>query len=46
VERLEKVRLAGAVLADDEHETRRKVEIGGRVGAVVAKRDAIDDQTG
>jgi len=44
VERLEQVRLADAVVADDEHEPRREAEVEGGVGAVVPERDVRDDQ--
>jgi hypothetical protein len=44
VQRLEQVRLAGAVLADDEYDARRERELQLRVGAVTAERDAVDDQ--
>jgi hypothetical protein len=44
VERLEQVRLAGAVLADDEDDARPEVELEPLVRPVVAERDALDDQ--
>jgi hypothetical protein len=44
VERLEEVRLAGAVLADDEYEARAEGQVEGRVRAVVPERDPLDDQ--
>ena len=46
VERLEQVRLAGAVFADDEDDPRGELEIEGAVRAVVPERDAADDQPG
>ena len=46
VERLEQVRLAGAVLADDEDDPGGELEIEGAVRAVVPERDAADDQPG
>jgi hypothetical protein len=44
VERLEEVRLADTVPADDEHHPRREVEVERRVRPVLAERYAIDDQ--
>jgi hypothetical protein len=44
VERLEEVRLARAVVAHDEHEPRPEIEVERRVGAIVPKRDVLDDQ--
>src|SRR5207244_4519605 len=44
VQRLEQVRLAGAVRADGQDETWLEVELETRVRAVVAKRDRGDDQ--
>jgi hypothetical protein len=44
VERLEQIRLAGAVLADDQDDARTKLEIEPSVRAVLAKRDGVDDQ--
>jgi hypothetical protein len=44
MKRLEEVRLAGPVLADDEDDAWRQREIEGRVGAEVAERDVRDDQ--
>jgi hypothetical protein len=44
MQRLEQVRLAGAVPADDEDDPGRKGEFGRRVRAVVAERDALDEQ--
>jgi hypothetical protein len=46
VERLEQVRLAGAVLADDEDDPRGELELECAVRAVVPERDAADDQPG
>jgi hypothetical protein len=40
----EQVRLAGPVLADDEHDAGQEVELEGGIGAVVPERDALDDQ--
>src|SRR5204863_9604767 len=45
VQRLEQVRLAGAVLADYEDETGPKVEVEPRVRPDVAQGDRRDDQT-
>jgi len=45
VQRLEQVRLAGAVLADYEDETGPKVEVEARVRPDVAQGDCRDDQT-
>ena len=45
VQRLEQVRLAGAVRADDEHEAGLELELEPRVRAEVPKRDSVDDQT-
>jgi hypothetical protein len=45
VQGLEQVRLAGAVLADDEYEARAESQVEGRVRAVVPERDLLDDQT-
>jgi hypothetical protein len=44
VQRLEQVRLAGAVPADDEDDARDEVEVERRVRPVLAERYAIDDQ--
>ncbi len=44
VERLEQIRLAGAVLPGDQDDPRREREIERRVRAVVPERDAVDDQ--
>ena len=44
VQRLEQVRLAGAVLAHDEHDAGSQIEVERRVRAVVAERDVPDDQ--
>ncbi len=44
VQRLEQVRLAGAVRARHEHEARFEGEVERRVGAKVAERDPGDDQ--
>ena len=46
VQRLEQVRLAGAVRPDDEHEPRLEVEVEPGVRAEVAERDVRDDQPG
>jgi hypothetical protein len=46
VERLEQIRLAGSVLADDEDDSGGELEIEGAVRAVVPERDAADDQPG
>jgi hypothetical protein len=46
VQRLEQVRLAGAVLADDEHDSAGEPELESGVRAVVPERDALDDQRG
>jgi hypothetical protein len=45
MQRLEQVRLAGAVLADDEHDPRAQGQVERRVRAVVPERDLRDDQT-
>jgi len=45
VQRLEQVRLAGAVVADDEDDARPQSQVEGRVRAVVPERDLLDDQT-
>ena len=44
MQRLEQVRLPGAVPARDEDEPRLETELEPRVGAVVAERDLPDDQ--
>jgi hypothetical protein len=44
VQRLEQVRLAGAVWSDDEYQTRLESEVEPCVGADVAQRDFADDQ--
>jgi hypothetical protein len=44
VERLEQVRLAGAVVTDDEYETGFECELEAGVRAEVAQRDRRDDQ--
>jgi hypothetical protein len=44
VERLEQVRLADAVAADDEDDPGREVEVERRVRPIPAERYAIDDQ--
>jgi len=44
MQRLEQVRLADAVVADDEHDPAAKGEVECGVGAVVPKRDVCDDQ--
>ena len=44
VQRLEQVRLADAITADDEHEARLERQVERRVRAVVAERDPPDDQ--
>jgi hypothetical protein len=44
VERLEEVRLADAVAADDEDDPGREVEVERRVRPIPAERYAIDDQ--
>jgi hypothetical protein len=44
VQGLEQVRLAGAVLADDEDEARLQGQVEGGVRAVVPERDLLDDQ--
>ena len=44
VQRLEQVRLAGAVRADDEHEPRLEGEVEPGVRAEVAQRERADDQ--
>jgi hypothetical protein len=44
VERLEQVRLADAVAADDENDPGREVEVERRVRPIPAERYAIDDQ--
>jgi hypothetical protein len=45
VQRLEQVRLPGAVLADREHEPGREAQLERGVGAVVAERERADDQS-
>src|SRR5205085_7624346 len=45
VQRLEQVRLPRAVRPDDEHEPRLEPDLEPFVGAVVAKRDRLDDQS-
>ena len=45
VQRLEQVRLAGAVRADDEDDPRLQAELEPGVRAEVAQRDRRDDQT-
>jgi hypothetical protein len=44
VQRLEQVRLAGAVRADDEDEPRLEAELEGVVRAKARERDPRDDQ--
>lgn len=44
MDRLEQVRLAGAVVPDDEDEAGRQVELGGGVGTVLVEGEATDDQ--
>jgi hypothetical protein len=44
VQRLEQVRLPHTVLADDEHDPRREVEVENAIGAEIPERDAADDQ--
>jgi hypothetical protein len=44
VQRLEQVRLAGAVRPDDKNQTRLETEVEPCVGADVAQRDFADDQ--
>ena len=44
VQRLEQVRLADTVSADDQHDPGREVEVERRVRPVLAERYAIDDQ--
>jgi hypothetical protein len=44
MQRLEQVRLAGAVPPDDEDDPGRKVEVERRVRPVLTERYAIDDQ--
>jgi hypothetical protein len=44
VQRLEQVRLADAVPADDEDDARRELEVERRVRPVVAKPDALNVQ--
>jgi hypothetical protein len=44
VQRLEEVRLAGAVRPDDENEPRREVEVECDVRPKVAERDVIDER--
>ena len=46
MERLEQIRLAGAVLTDDEYDPGGELEVEGAVRAVVPERDAADDQPG
>jgi hypothetical protein len=44
MERFEQVRLADAVVADDQDDARRETEVEGGVGAIVPERDVRDDQ--
>jgi hypothetical protein len=44
MKRLEQVRLADAVRADDEHDARRKREIELGVRAVLPERQSLDNQ--
>jgi hypothetical protein len=44
MERLEQVRLAGAVRPDGEHQTRLEFKLESRIRPDVAKRDRADDQ--
>jgi hypothetical protein len=44
MQRLEQVRLPGAVPADDQDDAGREREVERRVRAVLAERDAVDDQ--
>jgi hypothetical protein len=44
MDRLQQVRLAGAVLADDEHDSLGEVEVERGVRPVVPERDVADDQ--
>jgi hypothetical protein len=44
MQRLEEVRLAGAVRTDDEHEPRLQLELELRVRADVPERDRLNDQ--
>src|SRR4029077_8393154 len=44
MKRLEQVRLAGAVLPDDQDQTRLQREVESRVRADVPERDRTDDQ--
>src|SRR5439155_1679522 len=46
VQRLEQVRLAGAVRPDDEHQSRLEVEVEASVRPDVAQRNRADDQPG
>ena len=44
VQRLEQVRLAGAVLTDREHDPRLQIQLERGVGAIVAERERPNDQ--
>ena len=44
VERLEQVRLAGAVRSDHEHQARLQLELEASVRAEISERDRVDDQ--
>jgi hypothetical protein len=44
VERLEQVRLAGAVRTGEEDDTGPELQLEPRIGAEVAERDPVDDQ--
>jgi hypothetical protein len=45
VQRLEKIRFAGAVLAHCQHEAGSKLQLERLVGPVVTERDFLDDQS-
>jgi len=44
VQRLQKIRLAGAVVADDQDESAIEAQLQARVRAEMPKRDRADDQ--